>query len=297
MLAAISFPSWLSPEVIPGLPFRWYGIFYVVALALTWSLFLYESRRRKASWTQVEARSFFIWASIGGLLGARLFGTLVYDWATYSRQPWYILWPFDIATGGFRGYAGMSFHGGVLGLIVATLIYARRRGLSWLALADVLAVSAPLGYALGRLGNFVNGELWGTVSDRPWAMIFPGAPSFSAREPWVQEFANKVGIPVNSMLDLVNLPRHPTQLYEALFAGLLLWAALWLLVRKRTAFPGLAVGCYAIGLGAIRFGIEYFQAPDARLGYVLSAVMVLGGAAFLILIRKPRKDQGPARPL
>lgn len=309
MLAAIPFPVWLKPEVIPGLPFRWYGIMYVVAFAITWFLFVHESRRRKAPWSDDEASGFFVWAIVGLLIGARLFGTLVYDSAAYIGKPWFIVWPFDEA-GRFIGFQGMSFHGGFLGVVVATLLYARRRGLSWLSWADVIAVSAPLGYTAGRLGNFINGELWGKVSDKAWAMVFPNAERFSAREPWVQEFANKVGIPVSSMNDLVNLPRHPTQLYEALFEGLVLWILLWFIVRKRKAFPGFAVGCYAIGYGAVRFIIEYFREPDASLGYVLPwgdpkapiylfstpwnfsmgqvlcAAMVLGGILFLVLAGK-----------
>lgn len=314
MLAAISYPSWLKPEVIPGLPFRWYGIMYVVAFAVTWFLFVYESRRRKAPWSDDEASGFFFWAIVGLLLGARIFGTLVYDTAAYITKPWLIFWPFD-GTGRFTGFQGMSFHGGFVGVVAATLLYARRRGLSWLAWADVIAVAAPLGYTAGRLGNFINGELWGKVSDRAWAMIFPNADRFSAREPWVQEFANKVGIPVSSMNDLVNLPRHPTQLYEAVFEGLVLWAVLWLIIRKRKAFPGFAVGCYALGYGMIRFAIEYFREPDANLGYViklgdpkapiylysglwnfsmgqvLSGVLVLGAVLFLVLAGRAARQR------
>ena len=270
MLAAVSFPAWLKPEIIPGLPFRWYGLMYVVAFAATWYLSNYESRRRASPWTEDESTGFFFWAILGLLLGARLFGTLVYD-ATgyYWRKPWFVFWPFDEA-GRFVGFQGMSFHGGFVGVIVATLAYARSRRLSWLAWADVIAVSAPLGYTAGRLGNFINGELWGKVTASPLGMVFPGAERFSAREAWVQEYAARTGVPVASMNDLVNLPRHPSQLYEALFEGLLLWLVLWLLVRRRKAFPGFAVGCYAIGYGLVRFVIEYFREPDAGMGYVLA---------------------------
>jgi phosphatidylglycerol:prolipoprotein diacylglycerol transferase len=269
MLAAISFPTWINPEIIPGLPFRWYGLMYVVAFAVTWFLFRYESKRRASPWSDDEASGFFFWAIIGLLVGARLFGTLVYDsTGYYLRKPWFIVWPFD-DSGAFIGFQGMSFHGGFLGLIVATLIYAKAKGISWLEWGDVIAVSAPLGYTAGRLGNFINGELWGKVSDKPWAMIFPNAERFSAKEPWVQAFAQKVGIPIASMNDLVNLPRHPSQLYEAIFEGLFLWLVLWFFIRKRKTFRGFAVGCYAIGYGLARFVIEYFREPDAGMGYVL----------------------------
>ncbi len=268
MLAAIPFPSWIRPEIIPGLPFRWYGLMYVVAFGVCWLLFNYEARRRRSPWTEDAAAGFFFWAIVGLLIGARLFGTLVYSPEYYLPRPWFILWPFDEA-GRFVGFQGMSYHGGFVGIIVATLFYCRTKKLSWLAWADIVAVSAPLGYTAGRIGNFTNGELWGKVSDKPWAMIFPNAERFSAKEAWVQKFADKVGIHVASMNDLVNLPRHPSQLYEAIFEGLFLWFVLWVIVRKRKVFEGFAVGCYAIGYGAIRFVIEYFREPDQGMGYIL----------------------------
>lgn len=269
MLAAIQFPTWLKPEIIPGLPFRWYGLMYVVAFLVTWLLFSYESKRRAAPWNEDESAGFFGWAIVGLLVGARLFGTLVYDPSGYYWQnPLYIVWPFD-ASGRFVGYQGLSFHGGFLGLIVATLVYARVKKFSWFEWADIIAVSAPLGYTAGRLGNFINGELWGKITTKPWGMIFPGAERFAAKETWVQEIASRTGVSVASMNDLVNLPRHPSQLYEALFEGLALWLVMWLLIRKRPSFKGFATGCYAIGYGAVRFVIEYFREPDAGMGYIL----------------------------
>lgn len=310
MLAALTFPSWLKPEIIPGLPFRWYGLMYVVAFGVTWLLFRYESRRRHSPWTDDDAAGSFFWAIVGLLVGARLFGTLVYDPTRYYWiRPWLIFWPFDEA-GRFAGFQGMSYHGGFVGLIVATLIYWKGKKGSWLAWADVIAVSAPLGYTAGRLGNFINGELWGKVASSPIGMIFPNVPDagrFPAREAWVQERAAAAGIKLASMNDLVNLPRHPSQLYEAFFEGLILWLVMWFIVRKRKAFPGFAVGIYAIGYGAVRFFIEYFREPDAGIGYVigdksaptylfsglwnlstgqiLCALMIVGGALILAICR------------
>ena len=205
----------------------------------------------------------------------------------------------------------MSYHGGLVGLIVATLAYCRAKRQSWLAIADVVAVSAPLGYTFGRLGNFINGELWGKVTSSPIGMIFPSVPEtgrFKASLPWVQEAATKAGIRLNSMNDLVNLPRHPSQLYEAVFEGFALWLALWIFVRKRESFRGLATGVYAIGYGAIRFVIEYFREPDQGIGYILGdrsaptyivtsplnfstgqvfcAAMIVGGALFLFFAHR-----------
>jgi len=269
MPAAIQFPSWISPEIIPGLPFRWYGLMYVVAFGISWLLFTFEAKRRKAPWSEDQAASFFFWAIAGLLIGARIFGTFLYDpTGYYLAKPWLVFWPFDEA-GRFAGFQGMSYHGGLVGVIVATLIYTRIRRLSWLAFADVLAVSVPLGYTFGRLGNFINGELWGKVSTAPWAMVFPRAERFPARDPLVQDIANRTGIAVSSMNDFVNLPRHPSQLYEALFEGLVLWFILWIFVRKRRAFTGFAVGAYLVGYGLARFIIEYFREPDAGMGYIL----------------------------
>lgn len=204
----------------------------------------------------------------------------------------------------------MSFHGGFVGLVAATLVWAKVRRQRWLEWADLIALSVPLGYTFGRLGNFINGELWGKVTELPWGIVFPYAERFSARESWVQEFAARVGIGLSSMNDIVNLPRHPSQLYEALFEGVLLWAFLWFVVRKRRRFEGQALSLYIIGYGTARFFIEYLREPDSGLGYIiklgnpdaptysfttlfnfsmgqiLSLLMALGGLTLLLVFRR-----------
>lgn len=274
MKAYMDFPAWLKPEIIPGLPFRWYGLMYVVGFLCAWFLFRKESRRIGAKWTDDDMTSFFFWGIAGILLGGRLAGTLIYEPTDfYWRKPWFIFWPFD-ESGRFVGFQGMSFHGGFAGLIVSTLLWCRIKGENWLLLADTVAVGAPIGYTFGRLGNFINGELWGKVTHMRWGIVFPYAQPFPVRELWVQELAMKVGIPMSSLNDVVNLPRHPSQLYEALFEGILLWIFLWFIIRKRKPFPGYAVGMYSIGYGVVRFFIEYFREPDASLGYIIR----LGGS-------------------
>jgi len=269
MAAMLEFPAWLKPEIIPGLPFRWYGLMYVLAFGTAWFLFRFESKRLGKPWSEELAANFFLWAIVGVLLGGRLAGTLIYEPTDYYwRRPWFILWPFD-ETGRFVGYQGMSFHGGLAGVIAATLVWCKVKKEKWLAWADIIAMAAPLGYTFGRLGNFINGELWGKVTSAPWGMVFPYAERFSARETWVQEIAAKVGITLNSMNDVVNLPRHPSQLYEAIFEGLALWVLLWLVVRKRRPFEGFASGVYVVGYGLVRFVIEYFREPDSGLGYII----------------------------
>jgi phosphatidylglycerol---prolipoprotein diacylglyceryl transferase len=320
MPAALQYPSWLKPEIIPGLPLRWYGVMYVIAFAVSWLVFRYESKRRGASWSDEDAELWFFWAIIGLLVGARLFGTLVYDPTDYYRQrPWLIFWPFDESIH-FTGFQGMSYHGGFFGLIVATLIYCAARKQSWLAYADVIAVSAPLGYTFGRLGNFINGELWGKVTSAPIGMIFPTVPDsgrFPASEAWVQAAATKAGIRLSSLNELVNLPRHPSQLYEAFFEGFVLWLLLWLFVRKRRAFTGFATGVYAMGYGTIRFVIEYFREPDQGMGFIvgdksaptyvvtsvfnlsmgqlLSSLMILGGALLIYFCSKAAPAESVSR--
>jgi phosphatidylglycerol:prolipoprotein diacylglycerol transferase len=311
MAPALQFPSWLKPEIIPGLPLRWYGLMYVVAFAVTWLLFRYESKRRSAPWTVEDSELWFFWAIVGLLVGARIFGTLVYNWEYYGPRPWMVFWPFD-ENWRWTGFQGMSYHGGFFGVIVATLIYCRVKGQSWLAYADIVAVSAPLGYTFGRLGNFINGELWGKITSSPIGMIFPNVPEsgrFPASESWVQAAATKAGISIASAKDLVNLPRHPSQLYEAFFEGLVLWLLLWLFARKRRGFRGMAVGLYAVGYGAARFVIEYFREPDIGMRYIMgdrnaptyvvtslfnismgqifSAAMILGGALLLYFASRP----------
>lgn len=269
MPAFIEFPAWLTPEIIPGLPFRWYGLMYVVAFGVTWLLMHRESRRVGAPWSEEDLATFFYAAIAGVLIGGRLAGTLIYEPTDYYwRRPWFIVWPFD-ETGRFTGFQGMSFHGGFAGVIVASIIWARAKKMPWWRLADMVAAAAPLGYTFGRLGNFINGELWGKVTDKPWGVVFPFAERFSAKESWVQDIAARIGISLNSMNDMVNLPRHPSQLYEALFEGVLLWALLWFWARKKPRFQGFVLGLYTIGYGAVRFVIEYFREPDSGLGYVI----------------------------
>ncbi len=269
VLAAIQFPSWISPEIIPGLPLRWYGLMYVVGFAITWLLFNREAKRREAPWSEDEAASFFFWAIVGLLVGARIFGTFLYDpQGYYLSHPWLAFWPFD-ETGRFVGFQGMSYHGGLLGIFIGTLIYAWIKKLPWLAIGDVIAVSAPLGYTFGRLGNFINGELWGKVCTSPIGMIFPGASRFPSSEEWVRRAATEAGIPLDSAAGMVNLPRYPSQLFEAAFEGLVLWLVLWFLVRKRRAFPGFAIGAYLAGYGVARFIIEYFREPDQGMGWII----------------------------
>ncbi len=271
MLAAVQFPSWIHPEILPflpGFPLRWYGLMYLVAFAVTYVLFRYQVRSRALGYSDDDISGFFLAGIIGLIVGARLFGTLLYDTSgDYWRKPWLIFWPFGEG-GRFVGFMGMSFHGGFVGLLAGTVIYARKKRLDYLEWADMIAVSVPLGYTFGRLGNFINAELWGKVSAAPWAMVFPGAKRFPTSLSWVRDIAEKSGLSLEGAM--INLPRHPSQLYEALFEGIVLWLVLWFVVRRHNPFKGFASAAYVFGYGFVRFFIEYFREPDADLGYILT---------------------------
>lgn len=270
MLLAVNFPSWLKPEIIPNLPFRWYGLMYIIAFGIAYLLFNKQVKERNFPMSNDDIMNLFFWGIIGLILGARIFSVLVYEGdREYLLKPWLVFWPFR--NGQFVGLQGMSYHGGVIGCLLGIIIYTARKKFDFREITDMVTVAIPLGYTFGRLGNFINGELYGRVTTGPFGMIFPYAEKFSAQLAWVREIAEKTGIPVPSPTAMINLPRHPSQLYEALFEGVVLWAILWLL-RKHKPFKGFMIGMYVIGYGFFRFIIEYFREPDKQLGYRIELV-------------------------
>jgi phosphatidylglycerol:prolipoprotein diacylglycerol transferase len=162
----------------------------------------------------------------------------------------------------------MSYHGGAIAVLIATIIFCRRRRIDFWRFADLFSSAIPLGYTFGRFGNFINGELYGRATDVPWGMVFP--------------------------LDPLRLLRHPSQLYEAFFEGIVVFAVLWM-VRKRFSFTGALFALYIMGYGAVRFFIEFFRQPDAQLGFVLGPfsmgqllclLMIAAGAAIYVIRAK-----------
>lgn len=316
MIAFIEYPHWLKPEIIPGFPlFRWYGLMYFVAFAVTYVLFKYQVKERALPISQDNIVNWFYWTILGMLLGARIFGTVVYDpTGIYLRQPWLIFWPFR--EGRFVGFQGMSYHGGLIGAMIGSYLYCRRGRLNFLQICDIASAGIPLGYTFGRLGNFINGELWGRISTAPWAMMFPHAPRFPVKVDWVLETARKAGIEITPATRYVNLPRHPSQLYEAFFEGIVLWLFLWFVVRKRKRFNGQVFSTYIMGYGFVRFFIEYFREPDEGIGFpisftggdsplyltaspwdfstgqILCFLMILGGAALYLIMRHRSRRRG-----
>jgi phosphatidylglycerol---prolipoprotein diacylglyceryl transferase len=237
--SVLPFPA-INPVLISIGPFaiRWYALAYIVGIIAGW-LYARAIISAQKLWggpapiTVAEFDDFIIWITLGIILGGRVGYVLFYNLPHFVAHP---LEVFELWNG------GMSFHGGFLGCVIATVVFALRRGLPILSLGDVTTAVAPIGLFLGRIANFINGELWGRPTDVPWAMIFPS------------------GGPV---------PRHPSQLYEAALEGLVLLAALGVIVRlgalKR---PGLVTGAFAVGYGIARTVCEFFREPDAQLGFL-----------------------------
>jgi phosphatidylglycerol:prolipoprotein diacylglycerol transferase len=215
---------------IGPLAIRWYGLMYLLAFLLVLVLGRWRiNHHRWTAWTPQMLDDVLFYGVLGVVLGGRLGYVLFYKFGDYVADPLAI---FKVWEG------GMSFHGGFLGVIIAMLIFARRRGISWLAVTDFIAPLVPLGLGAGRIGNFINGELWGKASDLPWAMVFP---------------------------QVDDIPRHPSQLYQFALEGIALFAILWLFARRPRP-TGAVSALFLIGYGAFRFLAEFAREPDSFLG-------------------------------
>lgn len=275
MFAYAEFPSWISPQVVSFLPIRWYAVMYIVAFGFAFLFFRKLCKSGALGYMDRETgEDAFIYVIVGLILGARLFSTLFYDGSSYYwTHPWMIFWPFR--NGQFIGLPGMSYHGGVIGGMLGGLIFCKKKGYNFIDFCDAIFMSVPLGYTFGRLGNFINGELWGRCTGSSYGMIFPDAPSFSTAYEWVRKAADAAGIQYE-VGSYVNLPRHPSQLYEALFEGIVLFIILWFVVKplveksSKKPGPGIYSGSYLLGYGIFRFVIEYFREPDSQLGFIIA---------------------------
>jgi phosphatidylglycerol:prolipoprotein diacylglycerol transferase len=248
-LSALPYPQ-IDPVIleIGPLAIRWYGLGYVVGILFGW----WYARRLAAAphlWAPAgpalrpsDIDDFVVWATLGIILGGRLGYVLFYDLPRFLEEPLAALAVWE---------GGMSFHGGLVGVVAAMILFAHRRGIRVWSLFDVIAAGVPVGIGLVRIANFINGELWGRPSDVPWAMVFPGAGP---------------------------LPRHPSQLYEAALEGLLLFIVLQLLVHRAGALgrPGLVSGAFAAGYGVARMFVEFFREPDAHIGYLAGGWLTMG---------------------
>ncbi|MBI1619946.1 prolipoprotein diacylglyceryl transferase [Aquamicrobium zhengzhouense] len=248
-LAALPFPQ-IDPVIVQlgPLAIHWYGLGYVVGLLFAWwyaKRMVSDDRLWGPSGSPISAvdiDDFLLWAAAGVVLGGRLGYILFYDFAKYAANPAGI---FAVWEG------GMSFHGGLAGVTIAMIIFARRRGFSAWSLFDVIAASAPVGFGLVRVTNFINSELWGRPTDVPWAFVFPnGGPE----------------------------PRHPSQLYEAALEGLVLFVVLRILTHSafKLRQPGFVAGAMIAGYGLSRIFVEFFRQPDAHIGYLAGGWLTMG---------------------
>jgi phosphatidylglycerol:prolipoprotein diacylglycerol transferase len=242
---------------IGPLAIRWYGLMYLFGFLAAYGLIRVLARQRELALDGDGAADLLFYGAVGVVAGGRLGYVLFYNPGWYLAHP---LESFAIWQG------GMSFHGGLLGVVVASLVFCHRRKLSVLLTGDVLVTAATIGLGLGRLGNFINGELWGRPTDLPWGIVFPGAGP---------------------------LPRHPSQLYQAFLEGLVLFLLLFWLHRRRAA-PGVPFFIFFLGYGTFRFLVEFVRQPDAHLGFLwggatmgqlLSIPMILFGIGGLCWIR------------
>jgi phosphatidylglycerol:prolipoprotein diacylglycerol transferase len=239
LVPTIPFPR-IPPEIfrVGPIALRWYGVMYVVGYAVGIWLARRRVRRGLVPFGAEAIDALVGYLVVGMLLGARLVYVLVYD------RPQYIAHPLDILA---VWHGGLSFHGAVIGMFVACVVFARRKRLPFWSVLDTLAICGTPGLFFGRIGNFINAELYGRPTDVPWAMVFPTDP--------------------------LRLPRHPSQLYEAFCEGIVLFLALRALerisLRQGWYRPGLLAGAFLVGYGVLRFFIEFTRQPDAQLGFVL----------------------------
>jgi phosphatidylglycerol---prolipoprotein diacylglyceryl transferase len=239
MLPALAFPV-IDPVLVQigPLAIRWYALAYIAGIVLGWQI-----ARRQMGWsppaaTPAQVDDFVTWATLGIILGGRLGYVLFYRPGHYLTAPWEALAVWQ---------GGMSFHGGALGVLVAIFWFARSQRIDPFSFADRVVAVVPIGLFLGRLANFVNGELWGRVTDVPWAMVFPGAGPD---------------------------PRHPSQLYQAGLEGVALFILLQALLRSQAlrARPGFISGAFLAGYAVARMAGEVFRQPDAHLGFLVGGV-------------------------
>ncbi len=221
-----------------GIPVHWYGLMYVLALLVALFVAYWIVRYDSYPISKALLESYFVWVEIGVILGARLGYILFYDPLSsyYLTHPWQIFNPFDVE-GNFVGIRGMSYHGAVIGFLIATVAFAHIKGVNFWILADLAGLSVPLGYVFGRIGNFLNQELVG------------------------RETASQIGILVNGTL------RHPSQLYEAFLEGVVVFVILFL-YRKKARFVGEIGILYVILYSLARFLVEFLREPDAQLGFI-----------------------------
>lgn len=259
---------------VGGFGIYWYSLMYLVAFGLFWLLGRVRARRADTPLNSDQVADLLFWGVVGVVAGGRIGYVLFYGFSDLVADP---LLLFRLRDG------GMSFHGGLIGVLVVIWLYGRHLGCGFLRLGDFIAPLVPLGLAAGRLGNFIGGELWGRTTDVPWAVIFPDSIERGGR--WSEALYQQY---LTGALD--EYARHPSQLYQAALEGLLLFVLLWWYSSKPRP-AGAVGGLFVAGYGVLRFVAEFFREPDAHLGFValdwltmgqlLSLPMILAGAVLM----------------
>lgn len=236
----LTFPN-IDPVAISLGPIQihWYGLMYLIGFMSAWLLACWRMKHYKLNWTVDQISDLIFYAALGVIIGGRLGYMIFYNGAELIHQPWVL---FKIWEG------GMSFHGGLIGVAVALWLFCRRFGKSYLEVADFIAPLVPLGLGAGRIGNFINGELWGRATDVPWAMVFKHVDE---------------------------QPRHPSQLYELGLEGIALFILVWWYASKPRK-PGRVAGVFLIGYSICRLIAECFREPDPQLGYIAFGWLTMG---------------------
>lgn len=252
----------IDPILIELGPIRvsWYGLMYVFGFLASYLLVRYQMRRRDFGLTKIEVENLYFYLILGLIIGARLGYVLFYDLEMYLSEPLEIfaIW-----------HGGMSFHGGLMGVLIVGILFSWRNKKSFWKIADLFIVTAPIGLGLGRIGNFINGELYGRATQVSWGMVFPKGGPF---------------------------PRHPSQLYESALEGGILFLILWF-VKDRKLPTGSLLALFLSLYGAFRFSVEFFREPDLQLGFiighftmgqVLSSFMIVVGFILFLSLRSRR---------
>jgi phosphatidylglycerol---prolipoprotein diacylglyceryl transferase len=223
---------------------RWYGLMYIIGFGIAWYLARRRAREPGSRWSAQQIDDLIFYGAIGLIVGARLGSIVFYNFDAWLRDPVMLLRVWE---------GGMSFHGGMLGVALAMWLYGRKLGRGFFEMTDFVAPLAPLGLAFGRLGNFINGELWGKPTDVPWAFVVDG------------------------------IPRHASQLYQAALEGVLLFLILWFYSARNP--PRMAVtGAFVLGYGCFRFAVEFVRMPDAHIGYLAFGWLTMGQLLTLPMI-------------
>jgi phosphatidylglycerol:prolipoprotein diacylglycerol transferase len=261
----------IDPILIDLGPIRvsWYGLMYIFGFFASYLLVRYQMRKKDFGISKLEVENLYFYLILGLIIGARLGYVLFYDLKVYLSDPFEIfaIW-----------HGGMSFHGGLIGVLIVGILFSWKNKKSFWRMGDLIIVTAPIGLGLGRIGNFINGELYGRVTQVPWGMIFPkGGP----------------------------LPRHPSQLYESALEGGVLFLILWFMKDRKLPDGGL-LAIFLFFYGLFRFIVEFVREPDPQLGFILgpltmgqilSAFMILGGVILFFYLREKKSSQQKGYPL